>query len=114
MSKKYFLTAGSKTRTIESYVQELSEKLDFDFEQHESSFVGNYFLYQGLYADRFTIQPNQVGETYNFEWAKEYPTIIQASITEGRETDKKSTFLHLKKILSRLESTDILKETILE
>lgn len=105
----YYIKSTSKNRTPENYVQELEDKLDLDFEKHESSYLGIYYTYSGLYADSIRIKHNRK----DFDEYPDSKTIIDISFNTGKEKDKRSAFNHMLKILNRLNDTFVVEQKII-
>jgi len=114
MKKSYFITIGSVQRTPLSYAEELTAKLDLDFEQHDSFYKGIYFKYEGLLCDSLIVQSNKVGDDFQYPKFPDYLTIITASFVSGTEKDKKAKHKHLLRIFEKMEHTEILQNEYLD
>ena len=98
MKKSYFLKYGCNLCKQE--IKEILEnKWEFDCTEHDSAYFGVYFKYSGLYADTLLIKDNNVSTPYH-EWLdednKHFCTIVEVSITSGRNKDKLSKYKFLK------------------
>ena len=91
----------------------LAERLDFEFESRESGYVGDYFIYSGLYADELTIEENRAGALGDVKEPefRQFPTLIRAYFISGRNADKRSKMRHMRCVLKRLGSIELLRES---
>lgn len=83
---------------IEDVKESLINDLDITFEQRVSDYLGMYYKYTGLFADRISVFKN-TEELLEFD--DKYAVIIDISITQGREKDKKSKYSYLKKAFGK-------------
>ena len=114
MRKSYHCVFGS-TRSIDELESEIGKRLDIKFEPHDSSYLGQYVNYSGLFSDRLTIERNQKNaEDWRYEEFKNYPTLILFNNTEGKNADKLSKTKYLKSVLLKIPNVTLLKETVLE
>lgn len=115
MKKSYFLLYGSSL-LAKTLMASMEKRFSIEFELHDSSYVGEYYKYSGLYADKMTIELNKAGpnEFYKEEAYMEFPTLIYISITSGRNRDKKSKLRYLKRCLDEIDNVWLLRETELD
>ncbi|WP_091153216.1 hypothetical protein [Mucilaginibacter pineti] len=111
MKKNYFLLFGSFLDSRQMAADLLYQKMDLNFVPHESSYLGEYLKYSGLFADHMTISDN-FNKAEN-DWSepefKNYPVLIFVSHDHGRNEDKKSRHTYIKKALPALGSFVLLK-----
>ena len=114
MRKSYYLVFGSK-RPVEELEKAIGKALDIEFVPHASDYLGQYVKYSGLYADRLSIEQNQIGaEEWKRGQFKDYPTLIFVQNTSGRNADKLSKNNHLKAGLPRMPDVTLLEEIVRE
>ncbi len=115
MRKSYFLLYGSSL-TPATLLALVGKRLDIEFELHESSYVGEYYKYSGLYADKLTIEQNKIGadEDYKEVTLKDYPTLIYVNISSGKNREKKSKLLYIKRCLREITNVKLLRESEVE
>lgn len=100
---------------IEILVDLITKKLDLDFNLHESDYLGEYYLYNGLFADRFTIMNNRLpsGEfLINDNTAQK--NILKINFIDGKNKDKESKLNFLKQQLLTILSIELVSEEIKE
>jgi len=51
MKKNYYYLYGTQNEDLPGLAKLLSDKLDLEFDRHESDYLGEYFKYAGIYAD---------------------------------------------------------------
>ena len=115
MRKSYFLLFGSSL-SPEAIAAMINKRLDLEFEQHDSSYLGAYFKYFGLYADKLTIEenrPNCLGDFKEEKFSK-FPTLIYLSITSGKNRDKLSKSIFMKARLCEIGDIKLLRESVIE
>lgn len=114
MKKNCYILFGSKTKEPKDLVQFFYEKLDLDFKERDSLYLGTYYKYEGIYADRITIELNLIDEDYKEYTHKEYKTLIYISYVKGKNADRLSRSKHLKNVIVNfLDDVDYLREDIL-
>jgi hypothetical protein len=115
MKKNFYNLFGSR-RSIEDVAALIHQRLDLDFVRHESSYVGEYFKYAGLYSDKITIERNR-NDVMN-EWKtvqfKDYPTLIYVSNTVGKNADKLSKTKYVREQFCRIPDITLLSEKVIE
>jgi hypothetical protein len=103
MVKSYFLKYGT-SRSKREIKEMLDSLFDFSFKEHDSLYFGEYYKYSGVHADTITIKNNNVSSPYD-EWLdetnKQFCTLIDISITEGKNKDKLSKYKSIKRILTQ-------------
>lgn len=115
MRKNYFLLFGTCVPPA-TLVDILVKRLDVEFQHHESSYLGDYYKYSGLYADKLTIEKNKPDVLGDFKEEKfrEFPTLVFLSITSGKNRDKLSKVKFIKDCLSKISGVQLLRESTLE
>lgn len=113
MKKSYYLTFGS-LYSINELASLLNSKLDIEFTPRESSYIGYYLSYTGLYADKLTLEENfcQSTNEWREEQYKQYPVLIYLSNIQGRNSDKKSKSEYIKRCFLNIPDIALLKEQI--
>jgi hypothetical protein len=116
MKKNYYYLFGSITKDIEDINKLLYDKLDLEFQPHESSYVGEYLKYSGMYADKITIERNfnKLENDWKEKNFQQYPTLIYVSNINGKNADKLSKSMYLKNALTKLEDISLLREDLIE
>jgi hypothetical protein len=115
MRKSYFLLFGSSL-SLEALAALVNKRLDVEFEHHDSSYVGEYLKYSGLYADKLTIEKNRSGVVGDFkeEKFKNFPTLIYVSITSGKNREKLSKVKYIKTCLCEISGIKLIRESLVE
>jgi hypothetical protein len=116
MQTEYYLKYGSKINQLNILVNYFDKKYDFFFEERESSYIGEYYLYKGLYADKIVLEYNynKIEKKIKEDMFKELPIIISITIANGKNIDKKSRCKYLKKLLNADEYFVFISENIIE
>lgn len=115
MKKNYFILYGT-ILPVTDILDYTEKRLDVKFDLHESSYLGEYYKYSGLYADSITIERNQIelkGE-FKEETAKDFPVLVYISIAAGKNKDKLSKFKYIKKCFFKVSGVQLLRESIIE
>lgn len=115
MVKCYYLVYGAAGIGVDDLDVKLGALLSVTFTRRESSYIGEYSLYEGPKADRLSIEPN----LYPFgDWSEpefqQYPTLVYLSNTEGKNVDKAARTEAEKVMLAQQAELTLLKETVLE
>lgn len=115
MKKSFFLRFGSPL-DVKKVCSHLQDRLDLTFVQHNSSYFGEYSKYSGLYADSLIVGPNFV--VCSGDWRepnqKQFITIVEVSITSGKNSDKLSKCKYLKNSLKQIAGLTLIEERTLE
>jgi len=116
MRKDYFLLFGSNEPDVVKLVTEVSQMLKICFTPHESDYLGNYFLYQGICSDKISIHCNFVGNVNEWreEKYREFPTLIYVANYCGKNLDKNKRTDEVKLNLQMNNKITLLKEDIIE
>ncbi|GAL87794.1 hypothetical protein D781_4026 [Sporocytophaga myxococcoides] len=114
MIKEYFLLFASKKTSVDELAFSIYKKLDLEFTQKESLYVGIYNCYSGLYADKLTVEYNYVNNEWKFDKYQDYSIIIKLANFTGKNKDKESKTKHLKERLIKIEDIILLEESIIE
>ena len=116
MRKNYYCLFGTAAIPLPDLAKILYDKLDLVFVLHESDYLGVYFKYSGMYADKITLQTNF--NTIENDWKEkefqQYPVLIYVANIQGRNTEKLSKSRYLKNALPQIAGIKLLKEEIIE
>ncbi|WP_338846790.1 hypothetical protein V8J88_23900 [Massilia sp. W12] len=115
MKKSYHCKYGANITTDE--VIKIFQKLfDMEFELHESSYVGMYFKYTGLFADKVTINPKESAspDCLDDKDYEKYSCLIFIDNNSGKNADKLSKTKYLKFHLAKISDIVFLHEKIIE
>lgn len=114
MKKSFYATFGS-SEDAASLAATLARRLDLEFSLRESAYLGAYFKYSGLFADKITIESNHPasGEPRYARFA-DHATLIFLSNESGKNADKLSKHTHLKTQLGKMPGTVLLEESVHE
>lgn len=116
MKNSYFLLLGFKESSIDTIAKKIGDELGSDLEARTSDYKGDYYKYEGFYADKLIIESNFIEYLDDFKEPefKAYTTLINISILEGREKDKRAKLNSLKRFIQKTFSNAILlRESIL-
>ena len=94
MNEDFSLEYGVRSGDLNLIKQKVSRIFDIDFVERHSDYIGRYYKYEGLFADRLTIIEGKYLSAdvrqYNHE------VIIRVSISSGKKKDKLSKYKYLK------------------
>lgn len=115
MKKSHFLLFGC-SHSPETIATLIKKRLDIEFEPHESSYLGSYLKYSGLYADKLTIEENRPSALGDFKEDdfRDFPTLIYLCITSGKNRDKLSKAKFMKARLCEINDIKLLRESIIQ
>ena len=113
MSKNYFLLFGSRFDDVDIVSTVLSDVLNITFERRESSYVGNYNIYQGPLADKLSIESNLYPEVKQEKFTN-FKIIINASFIKGSASQKQINLDFIKEKLEEIDKMILLRETVME
>lgn len=114
MKKSFYSTFGASQEGAE-LAATLARLLDLEFALHESSYLGEYFKYSGLFADKLTIENNNPlsGEP-RYAQFKDHPTLIFLSNENGKNAEKSSKHTYLKTQLGKIPGIVLLDDLVHE
>ncbi|GKW08888.1 hypothetical protein [Pectobacterium carotovorum] len=104
MRKFYYLTYGS-FESKESVKQLLDSIWDISCDEHDSDYLGIYYFYSGIFADKLTIKDN-----IQHEKNDNFPTLIEISFINGKNTDKLSRYKFIKNVFSELKIASLIND----
>ncbi|RSZ56967.1 hypothetical protein HF313_05100 [Massilia atriviolacea] len=112
MKKSFYSTFGTSQDGAE-LAATLARLLDVELVLHESSYLGEYFKYSGLFADKLTIENNHdpSGEP-RYAQFKEHPTLIFLSNENGKNAEKLSKHAYLKTQLRQIPGIVLLDDLV--
>lgn len=115
MKKSYYLKYGSD-KTKEELKELLEKKWDIICAEHDSSYFGVYFNHSGLYADKLTITDNYIVSSREWlhEGNKEFTSLINVSIFNGRNTEKLSQYKFIKNVFVQLNVDSVISDECIE
>lgn len=115
MVKSYYLVYGADGIGVDDLDVKLGALLGVAFTRRESSYTGEYSLYEGPKADYLRIVPNL---DPSGDWSEpdfqQYPTLVYLSNTKGENVDKAARTEAAKVMLAQQAELTLLKETVLE
>ncbi|MBC3211311.1 hypothetical protein [Serratia fonticola] len=115
MKKSYYLKYGID-KTKEELKELLEKKWDIICAEHDSSYFGVYFNYSGLYADKLTITDNYIASSKEWlhEENKEFTSLINVSIFNGKNTEKLSRYKFIKNVFVQLNVSSVITDKCVE
>ena len=116
MKKNYYYLYGTQNEDLPGLAKLLFDKLDLEFDRHESDYLGEYFKYAGIYADKITLERNfnSIEDSWKEEAFKEYPTLLYVSNITGKNTDKLSKSKYLEEAFPQVAGMKLLRGKIIE
>lgn len=114
MKKSFYLSFASPN-SLDEVRKYFYDKFDIEFNEHESSYVGEYLKYSGMYADVIKLLPNVMptGDHLDRENGN-IETIIEMSFVSGKNADKLSKYKYMKESIKRMNGTLIIKDETIE
>lgn len=105
----------ASSKPLDEVCKNFRDRFDIEFIKHESSYVGEYFKYSGMYADVIKVLHNvrPTGEHVH-EANNNIKTIIEASFISGKNADKLSKYKYIKESVRRMNGTLIIKDQVIE
>jgi len=116
MKNSYFLLFGFTEPSIDILAKKIGDELGTELEARTSDYKGDYYKYEGFYADKLVVESNFIEYLDDFKEPefKSYITLINISILEGREKDKRAKLNSLKRFITKTFSNAILlRESVL-
>ena len=108
----FYLSYGTKeSLPIKDLLNEIVNLLDIEYTERDSDYFGTYYNCTGLSFDKLDIYHNN---TDLIQFPDDYNLVIDLSITEGRNKDRKSKYLFLKKAFNRIDGLELFKDKIVE
>ena len=106
MNEDFNLEYGVKSGDLNLIRQEVSKIFDIDFVERHSDYLGRYYKYEGLFADRLTIIEGKYLSTDTREHNHEI--IIRVNISSGKKKDKISKYKYLKEGFRKMPEIELL------
>ena len=112
MRKDYYLSYAIVDSIRNEIIDYLSTKYDFDFIKRDSSFLGVYYLYEGVFADKITIKVDRTLSENNRITNDKLR--LDITIDSGKNRDKESKYKYLKKLFDKDENFTFISGEVLE
>jgi len=112
MRKDYYLSYAIVDSIQNEIIDYLRAKYDFDFIERDSSFLGVYYLYEGIFADKMTIKVDPTLSEDNSATSEKLR--LNITIDSGKNRDKESKYKYLKKLFDKDENFTFISEEVLE
>lgn len=113
--KKYFFLSFASSKPLNDVCKDFYDRFDIEFIKHESSYVGEYLKYSGMYADVIKILPNIMpnGE-HVYGKNEDIKTIVEISFISGKNNEKSSRYKYMKESVKRMNGALIIKDEVIE
>jgi hypothetical protein len=105
----------ASSKPLNAVCKDFYDRFDIDFIGHDSSYIGEYLKYSGVYADVIRILPNVMPNSeYVYGENKDIETIVEIFFTNGKNAEKLSKYKYMKGSVGRMNGMLIIKDEIVE
>lgn len=108
----FYLNYGIKeNKDIDDVLEILIDLLDVEAEKRESDYFGEYYKCKGISFDSLKIYKNN---EELIQFPNNYITIINLSISIGKNKDKESKYSFIKKAFEKINEFEIFKDNVID
>lgn len=108
----FYLTYGNKSnKNIDKILTDLVSILDVEFEKRSSDYFGEYYKCSGMSFDKLNVYENNEDL---LQFPNEYKSVIDLSIINGKNNDRRSKYSFNKKAFQKLNDLELFKDKLIE